>query len=219
MVLYARDGRLNWRPRFAPQSYLAYHPWLDAATAETFRRADAPPFVIYHHQAIDHYQPFAVDPLTLTELLRWYEPARRLDVSHSLLQRRTTPAFGEWQLLGRGVVRAGQSLALPTVEANDILFLKLQYAMTDLGRLTAFAYRVDPPIVRFEYRNGPTIDAQVPWRNVGSGFPVSPFPLDLNAAQAVFAGGHPAPVARVLPHPHPAFVSDIPFELFKVTRR
>jgi hypothetical protein len=219
-LIVARDAGLNWRPRYVPQSYAAYHPRLDAASADTYRRPDAPAFVVYQHGSIDNYLPFATNPLTLTELVRWYEPDRRLPPGHLLLRRRSAPALGEPTPVARGVARAGDILPVPAGGPGGVVFLKLGYELDWVGRAAAFAYRVEPPLLRYGFADGNVFDTQVPWRNARSGLPVVPCPPNVADAEAFFGGGptRASVVTAVMLHPAPGFAPDVPYEWLKAAR-
>jgi hypothetical protein len=217
-LLVARDAGLNWRPRYVPQSYAAYHPALDAAAAETYRRPDAPAFVVFQLSALDRYLPSAVDPETFAELIRWYESDRRLDPDTLLLRRRAAPALGDPRPVGRGVARPGEVLPVPPAGPGEVVFLKLGYRLTAVGRALSAGYRVEPPRVGLVFPGGAATAPKVGWRNAASGFLVSPLPFGLDGMEALFRGADLPGTAAVVPQPNPAFAEDVPYEWRKAGR-
>jgi hypothetical protein len=72
-ICLATANGLNWKPRFALQSYAAYPPSLDGRCARDYRGEGAPQYILYSHKAIDLEHPCVVDSQTWIEIYRWYD--------------------------------------------------------------------------------------------------------------------------------------------------
>lgn len=106
-------NRFSWRPRPVFQSYLAYTPTLLAANADFFASPQAPPFVLYKTQPIDHRFPATEDGPALLRILEDYEYVLR-ERSFLLLRQRKvrSPLDAPRPELGRRRLRFGEEMLL-----------------------------------------------------------------------------------------------------------
>lgn len=186
---------LNWQPRPTVQSYVAYVPALDEANAGVYRGPDAPAFILYQHEAVDGQHPFAVDPRTNLELLRWYDLDQRHDDT-LLLRRRPVPRFGELELLGQRTLKVGEAFELP--ECSDgPLFLQADIRLTAVGHLQETLFKVYPPEMDVEYCDGTSWRYRLVWRNAASGFVVSDLPFELSRFESFLKSGRGSPVKSI----------------------
>ncbi|OJW24735.1 MAG: hypothetical protein BGO49_06810 [Planctomycetales bacterium 71-10] len=211
---YIWSNDLNWSPRPIFQAYTAYTPALDMMGVRHYRGPRAPRFVIYSHYAIDHENPCAVDSRTWIELYRWYD----LVDGHGdklLLERRSTPRWRGAEPAGEAAVGFAQSYELP--RANEgLVFLKADMELSLLGKIQAMAYKVDPPLMRVEYKDGVAANYRMVWRNATGGFIASSMPRDLGAAIRLFQQGSADEVVSISFHdPSGRFKPEVKLEALK----
>lgn len=58
-----------------------------------------------------------------------------------------------------------------------------------MGKLYSMLWKVYPPTIRVQYKDGGVMDYRLVWQNVKSGFLVSSLPRDLNTQRRFFDGG------------------------------
>ncbi len=194
-ISLAWSNDLNWRPRPVFQSYSTYTPALDMMGVRHYRGPRAPRFVIYSHVAIDMGVPCAVDSRTWIELYRWYDLVDA-EGDKLLLERRATPKWSGARPIDRTTVDFARTYAIPPA-AGGLVFLKADLELSLWGRIKALLYKVDPPLIRVEYKNGGAATYRMVWRNAVGGFVASNMPYDLDAAIQMFRGGSAAEVAGV----------------------
>jgi hypothetical protein len=195
---YVWSNDLNWSPRPVFQSYSAYTPALDMMGARHYRGPRAPRFIIYSHHAIDSQNPCAVDSRTWLEMYRWYD----LVDGHGdklLLERRETPRWRGADPVDRAVVGFVQAYDVPEA-AGGLVFLKAELELSPLGKLQSLLYKVEPPVMRVEYRDGEAANYRMVWRNASGGFIASSLPRDLDAAVRLFQRGSAHEVINVSFH-------------------
>lgn len=179
--------KLNYQPRSMFQSYQAYCPLLDAASAEYYAGHEGPRFILYsYNSTIDSTHPWMVDPLTWREIYRWYDRADESD-DLMLLKRRSTPRWNdrlppseEFQ------ITFGETLAIPKDDAHRLLKARIQ--LTAAGKLARVLFRVVPPTIRVEYRSGMVGDYRLVWQNAASGILINDLPQDSAANSSFFRG-------------------------------
>ena len=188
---------LAWRPRFALQSYATYTPALDAASARQFEGPDAVPWVLYRHEAINNQHPCGTDSRTWLELYRWYEPEAETDDGETLLLGlRDRPRFEGTEILESAEAGFGQRLEVP-ITGGDPVILRARLRPTAAGSLRETLYKLFPPDLRIEYRDGSVRTYRAVWRNLAGGLLISDLPRDLEAASRLLSGGLGDPVAAV----------------------
>jgi hypothetical protein len=171
-VLFANG--LNWSPRPVFQSYSAYTPELDEANAAYYRSDAGPRFILYRHQAIDDLFPWFVDPLTLREVYRRYDVARRAGKS-LLLQRRVRPRDGPPLPIGTATVRLGESVAVPD-DGPGLVYAALCFRLTRAGAVRDKLWKVYAPSLQLHLADGSTRTHRIVWRNAVNGLPISELP-------------------------------------------
>ncbi|MDG3004033.1 hypothetical protein [Paludisphaera mucosa] len=184
---YVWANDLNWRPRPVFQSYCAYTPLLDQMCADHYRGANAPKFIVYSHVAIDYEHPCIVDPRTWIEMLRWYDCVAG-DGPLLLLQRREKPRWQGTQRLD--VASSGFTKSYQPPDAGrGLTFIKVDFELSLLGKLQAMLYKVDPPLIRVEYKDGEPANHRLVWRNTAGGFLVSSLPRNIMGVVHLFQEG------------------------------
>jgi hypothetical protein len=186
-ICYATANGLNWRPRFALQSYAAYTPNLDRRSAQDYRCDNAPQYIIYSHQAIDAQHPCVVDPQTWLEIYRWYDVVEQAG-ELLLLERRVSPRWDGREELGSRLIALGERWEVPEgIRGPVILRAKLRLNRT--GTLSSLFYKVYPPTIRVEYEDGSIAEHRLVWQNARSGFLASSLPRDIEGVRRLFEHG------------------------------
>jgi hypothetical protein len=178
---------LNWKPRFVLQSYAAYTPALDLRCAEDYRSNDAPRYILYAHQSIDGQHPCIVDPATWLEIYRWYDIVDQ-EGKILLLERRVSPRWDTREELGSRWLTFGQRWEVPQ-DIQGPIILRASLRLNLAGKLCNLLYKVYPPTIRVEYRDGGVMEHRLVWRNAKSGFLVSSLPRDVDSQRRLFEGG------------------------------
>jgi hypothetical protein len=196
-ISLASANGLNWKPRFVLQSYCAYTPILDLKSAWNYRREGGPEYIVYSYQSIDAQHPCIVDPRTLMEIYCCYNVVDQAD--GMLLLKRGAHHRYDWdnrETLGTKSVAFGERWEVPKgIGAPIILEANLKLSL--LGRLASLLYKVYPPMIQVEYRDGPAQTYSLVWRNIKSGFVVSSLPRDLNGVRQFLEKGEAEPVEAV----------------------
>lgn len=200
--VWAND--LNWRPRPVFQSYTAYTPRLDQMCAEHYRGPRAPKFILYSHYAIDFEHPCVVDSRTWIEMYRWYDCVEG-DGDLLLLQRRDEPRWRGAERLEEAATTFAKSYTTPTA-GEGLVFLKAKFELSLLGKLTALLYKVDPPVMRVQYKEGEAANHRLVWQNAAGGFLVSSLPRDVNGVVRLFHEGAADEVVGVSFHDPSGFL-------------
>lgn len=202
LALVEANG-LNWRPRYALQSYNAYDPTLDRLGAQLYGSPHAPRFVIYSHAAIGSagrggqvavQHPALVDSRTWLELFRCFDVVDQRE-GVTLMQRREQPRWepGEATVLGSRSIRFGEAWELPTA-IDGPLVARAKFELGPLAKLRSYLFKIEPPGVRVEFLDGSTRDHQLVWRNAEGGFLASDLPVDATGVRSLFEEGEASPV-------------------------
>jgi len=80
---------------------------------------------------------------------------------------------------------------------GEPIILEADLKLSLLGRLASLLYKVYPPMIQVEYRDGPAQTYSLVWRNIKSGFVVSSLPRDLNGVRQFLEKGEAGPVEAV----------------------
>jgi hypothetical protein len=188
-ISYISANALNWKPRFVLQSYAAYTPELDRRCADNYRENNAPRYILYSHQAIGTMHPCIVDVQTRMEIYRWYDVVDQAN-NFLLLQHRDSPRWDRSDDLGSKWVGFGERWEVPEIIQGPVS-LRVSLRLNLVGKLSNMLYKVFPPTIRVEYRDGETREYRLAWQNIRSGFLVSSLPRDLNAQRRFFDGSEP----------------------------
>ena len=180
-LCYITANGLNWKPRFVLQSYSAYHPNLDQKCAEDYRGEDAPRYILYLHEAIDTQHPCIVDPQTWMEIYRWYDVVDQVN-DILLLERRSSPRWDGMVELGSRSIAFGERWEVPE-NIREPVILRVKLRLNPIGKLSCILYKVYPPTIRVEYKDGSISEHRLVWQNVRSGFLVSNLPRDSNGVR------------------------------------
>ena len=186
-ISYVTANGLNWKPRFVLQSYAAYNPELDRKSAENYCGENAPRYILYSHRAISTMHPCIVDVQTRMEIYRWYDVVDQAD-DILLLQHRDSPRWDRSDKLGSKVITFGQRWEVPEGVQGPVI-LRANLRLNLVGKLYSMLWKVYPPTIRVQYKDGGVMDYRLVWQNVKSGFLVSSLPRDLNTQRRFFDGG------------------------------
>ena len=198
--------KLNWKPRYVYQSYMAFLPKHDRLIAESFRHSEAPKFVLYEHRGMDGTHPCMTDPQTWMAIYQWYEPAAH-EGDLLLLKRRKTPRWDRIVEMGRATLVFGRQWQVPP-SAKGPVILRAKFRGRPTGRLLGFLQRGCPPTIEIEYADGTTKRHRLRWRNAASGFLVSDLPRDLPEAREMFQNGRCPDVRKVTFHGNTSFFDE-----------
>jgi hypothetical protein len=123
------------------QRYTACTPYLDERNAEWVRNR-GPRFLILNGNSmtLDGRHPWTETPAMWAEIYRWYN-TRALGSYTLLLERRTTPRFTRFDLLGHSQLRFGEELKMPASTAP--VLWSMRCSLTRRGRTRALLFRVD----------------------------------------------------------------------------
>ena len=150
-------------------------------------RRDAPRYILYSHRAISPVHPCIVNVQTRMEIYRWYDVVDQAD-DILLLQHRDSPRWDRSDELGSKVITFGQRWEVPAVNQGPVI-LRANLRLNLVGKLYSILYKVYPPTIRVQYKDGGVMDYRLVWQNVKSGFLVSSLPRDLNTQRRFFDGG------------------------------
>lgn len=189
---------LAWRPNPVFQTYNAYTPLLDLASAEHFEGPDAPAFVILHLATIDLRHPLADAPRTARALLRRYRPVGHDDVAQRVLLQ-----------LAEEVVLGSTAAGLPapveqeavlgewvTVPPSSVLLAaEFHFRPTLQERMQKLLFRVPAMSMELQYEDGRVLAVRILPETAGGGIPISHLPRSAASADALFAGN---PAERVV---------------------
>lgn len=144
---YAAANGLNLSPRHIPQSYAAYHPWLDAQDAAFFAGETAPDFIVFHLKPYEEEGQFnGLDsrnllqdaPQTMLAIADRYQVRARQ--SRFLLLEKTNNHFlGESQTIA---FQPGWQQQLP--QEAGITRIKTHFEKSFLGKIKSLLYKDDP---------------------------------------------------------------------------
>lgn len=95
--------------------------------------------------------------------------------------------------LGTRTVAFGEPWEVPDGSSGPII-LKAKLKLNPLGRLMCMLYKVYPPTICIQYRDGSVSKHCLVWQNVESGFLVSSLPRDLNGVRQFLDNGQADPV-------------------------
>jgi|1048.fasta_scaffold00377_5 hypothetical protein len=143
---YAAINQFNLQPRHIPQSYAAYHPWLDQLDASFFHSEKAPEILLFHLKApsqmgqlmgIDDRYLLQDAPKTLLAIADHYKVIYRhpnylvleRSTQNYLLKRQTFPYSSGWT---------------PPKGELGIALLKIPLQQSLVGKLKSLLYKSDP---------------------------------------------------------------------------
>ena len=123
------------------------------------------------------------------EIYRWY---RVVDQANDvLLLKRNEHARWDWnktEKLGTKWVLSGQRWEVPESPGGPVI-LQARIKANVLGRLVGLLFKVYPPTIRVEYRDGSVAEHRLVWRNVEAGFVVDSLPKDVNGVRGFLENG------------------------------
>ncbi len=147
---YAAANGLRLSPRHVPQSYAAYHPWLDGLDARFFASERAPDFVLWHLKPYEEGGQFmGLDdryllhdaPQTMLALLDRYAVRARhprfllleKKAAHFVSPQWAQMSYNEW--------------AQKDISVQQLVYLKGKFRKTLWGHLQSMLYKDDPIFV------------------------------------------------------------------------
>lgn len=211
---YIWSNDLRWRPRPVFQSYSAFTPALDRICADFLRGPNAPKFIVYSHIAIDGQHPCIVDPRTWLEIYRLYD----LVDGHQdllLLQRRENPRWTGGDQVAAASTHLGERIMIPEA-AGGLVFMKADLELSLKGKLASMFYKVNPPSILIEFKNGQQARHRLVWRNTSKGFLINNLPRDLADVANLFQKGEAQEVVAVtFEDPSGMLKRDVDFEVLR----
>ncbi len=177
---------LNCAPNPTLQSFAAYTPELDRASAERYTGAGAPDLVLAHFDAIDGRNIALDTPYLWRALSRGYAPAPQSPPQFLLLARRSEPLPRRERTLP--IMLAPARTWIPVPPAVGRRSVRIAFDPTPWGRLARAAFRV-PPVTLVVRRQSRRVE---PWRIVPAtardGLPLDDLPFDVASFVAVLSG-------------------------------
>jgi hypothetical protein len=140
-------------PQPALQSYAAYTPWLDRASADLLEGRDAPEFVLVDSAASTDGRNLVLDdPLWWRALMRWYDPVVLPSRLPLLLRRRAAPHDASTLDAGSARLRVGEWLPVPY--ARGPLFAELRLRPNLRGLLARALLRIPEVLLDLRFASG-----------------------------------------------------------------
>lgn len=134
-------NKMNWLPRPAFQSYMAYNRHLLAINANWLQGSTAPSYVILDLKPIDQRFPCLEDGAALLEILGRYEPILR--EKHCLLLKRRPGAADlswDWKVVRQQRVQFGEVVAIQN-RPGTLQTLRVEIRPSMWGRLHSAVYK------------------------------------------------------------------------------
>lgn len=175
----AAANKLNWQPRPAFQTYVAYMPFLDDKNSNFYSASNAPDYIVWHHhefQDVMNRYSLSSEPMTTESMLRHYELLHCEGI------------FCLWK-------RVAHDQLLPVVDVNtevvkwnewvpvspeltksaDIVRAKLFAKRTWLGKINLFVWKEGGIEVDYQLNNGTIKTHDLLIDNAVSGVWISPY--------------------------------------------
>ena len=180
----------RWEPSPVFQSYAAYTPMLDRMNAEHLEGNRTADFVLLNFSAIDGRHPFLETPFSWRALLDRYD----LSLSAAgwlLLQHRSQRRYGPLARLGDSTAHWDEDVPVP--RAGGLLVMAPRISPGLAGKVASLLFRSSAVYVDAVFSSGEKVHCRCVPRNLGAGFLIYPFPMNLPELAPLF-----------LPDPYPA---------------
>jgi hypothetical protein len=115
------------------------------------------------------------------EIYRWYDVVDQVN-DKLLLERRSSPRWDGMVELGSRSIAFGERWEVPD-NIREPVILRVKLLLNPKGKLICALYKVYPPTIRVEYKDGSISEHRLVWQNVRSGFLVSNLPRDVNGVR------------------------------------
>lgn len=164
----------NYQPRPIFQEYLAYTPKLIATNRAFLRSAQAPDYLFFSPGSIDDRYPSSAEGAIWPDLLRFYQPDRRVGDNLLLLTRRPKPLdeIIDINSTTTRLLRFGEGVRLadyPTV------FARIRIEQTFWGRVADLLFKPAPIFLRVRLRDGSMKVHRLIPKMASEGFLLSPY--------------------------------------------
>lgn len=164
----------HYRPRPIFQEYLTYTPKLIAANRAFLKSDQAPDYVFFSPGSIDNRYPSLAEGAAWPELLRFYQPNRKVGNDLLLLMRRSKPLdeIIDTSSMTTRLVHFGEGVRLA---GHSTLFARIKIELTFLGRLADFLFKPSPVFLKVKLRDGSIKTHRLIPKMVSEGFLLSPY--------------------------------------------
>jgi hypothetical protein len=172
----AAANNLNWQPRPAFQTYVAYMPFLDRKNAEFYSSASAPDYIVWHHhefQDVMNRYSLSSEPMTTESMLRHYK-LLHCEGIFCLWKRAEQDQLQAVADIKTETVHWNEWITLPAYDAN-ILRTKLFAKRTLPGRLNLLAWKEGGIEIDYKLENGTIKTHDLLIDNAVSGVWISPY--------------------------------------------
>ncbi len=177
---------LDCAPNPTLQSFAAYTPELDRASAERYAGAGAPDLVLAHYDAIDGRNIALDTPYLWRAITRGYAPASRSPPQFLLLARRPESLPRRERTLATALASVRTWIPVPLAGGRRSVRVALD--PTPWGRVARAAFRV-PPVILVVQRQSRRVER---WRIVPGtardGLPLDDLPFDVASFVTVLSG-------------------------------
>jgi hypothetical protein len=196
-ILVLLLNQLNWQPRPAFQSYLAYTHDLLAANARWFQGPSAPAYVVLHLKPIDHRHPCLEDGLALVEILSRYEPVL-FEKRHVLLQRRpgADAISRQWKTVCQQRVASGEEIKIPCAP-ETLQAVTIEVRPSPWGKLRGTLYKPPPVWLQLRTTTGEVLTFRLIPAMASSRFLLNPVVRNNQEVLQLLAGGPTRKVAAL----------------------
>jgi len=172
----AAANNLNWHPRPAFQTYIAYVPFLDRKNSDFYSGPNAPEYIVWHHhefQDVMNRYSLSSEPLTTESILRHYQLSYCEGIfclwKHAE-QEQLLPAADT----RKQIVRWNKWIAVPE-NNGDIVRAKVFAKRTLLGKANLLAWKEGGIEVDYKLNNGVIKTHDLLIDNAVSGVWISPY--------------------------------------------
>lgn len=172
----AAVNKLNWHPRPAFQTYVAYMPFLDRQNSEFYSGSRAPEYIVWHHhefQDVMNRYSLSSEPMTTESMLRHYQ-LLYCEGIFCLWQRATEHQLLPIVDLKAETVQWNEWIAVPE-HADNILRAKLFAKRTLPGRLNLLAWKEGGIEIDYKLHDGLVKTHDLLIDNAVSGVWISPY--------------------------------------------
>jgi len=164
----------DYHPRPVIQSYVAYTQSLLKINRDFMQSPKAADFLVLQEMRdVYGFYPTSYDGPSWLEFLSRYEPTT-CQPSGLIVKRRPTPVTLELKSLGTETAHLGEPIDLKD-SGTSVLFAKINLPITSAGSLQKLFFRIYPPTISVELKNGRKESFVVPTENLKAGFIISPF--------------------------------------------
>lgn len=176
----------NYQPRPVFQSYLAYRRSLADLNADHLKTGKAADYLILQElKDLYEYYPMLYDGPSWPEILSRYQPVE-LKKGGLLVHKRPTPLAYELKPFRNVPLKLGETIALGEEANKKVVFARVNVPLTLFGSLQKLFWRIYPPTLSVQLKDGSKHEFSAPTDIMKSGFIISPFVEKPEEIQSLF---------------------------------